>query len=156
MTIRRALTLIAASTSLIAAGVAGGGTATASAAGAIGDGAAGAAAATLTITPTEENNNQWYVTVSGTSSAVYPSGFNAVFRLWGEDWQFDDLRAGPDTSFFSPFSTSFGYTWRVGGGELNEDGEGRDELYAGVRLYDPATGREREKAETNRVYGHWR
>lgn len=136
----RKSTKLATAGAILAAGLAGGGVAS-------------AATATLTITPTEENNGHWYVSVSGTTSGVYSSGFSAVFRLWGEDFYTDDLRAGPDTSTFWPFETSFGYTWRVGSGELNEDWEGRDELYAGVRIF--ANGRQQEKAETNRVYGNW-
>jgi hypothetical protein len=140
--IRRTVALFAMATSLIAAGLAGGGAATAA-----------AATAKLTITPTGYNN-QYSVTVGGDVSGYYPSGVDVAVRLWGEDEWYDDLLAGPFVNYGFPGS-GFGREFLVSGRTLNEDWEGRDEIYAGVRVYDRRNGRQVETAETKRVYGYW-
>jgi hypothetical protein len=122
---------------------------------AVGASTASAAAANLTITPTA-TPNQHRVTVSGSVSNYYPRGVDIAVRLWGEDEWSDDLLVGPamgtvDGDFLpGQFSVSF----TVSGGTLNEDW-GRDELYAGVRIYNRSTGQQVQTAETNRLYGYW-
>lgn len=96
------------------------------------------------------------------------SGHRVVVRVWGEDPIHDDLLLGPYIlargSVWSPSyaaATPTGLTLRlwvvVANTALDEDSYPdpglRDELYAGVRLVDPA-GRTIRSAETNRVGGY--
>ena len=121
----------------------------------VGASTASAAAADLSLTPTG-SPNQYRVTVSGYVSNYYPRGVDIAVRLWGEDEWYDDLLVGPvigtmDGDFLpGPFTVSF----TVSGSTLNEDW-GRDELYAGVRIYNRSTGQQVQTAETNRLYGYW-
>ena len=90
--------------------------------------------------------------VQGTTG-FYPYGMRVAVRLWGEDEWYDDLLGGPFVETFPGgwYSISF----CMNRSTLNEDWEGRDELYAGVRVYDLATGSQKETVETNRLYGYW-
>ena len=121
----------------------------------VGASTASAAAANLTLAPTA-TPNQFRVTVSGYVSSYYPRGVDIAVRLWGEDEWSDDLLVGPVTGTMDgdflpgPFTISF----TVSGSTLNEDW-GRDELYAGVRIYNRSTGQQVQTAETNRLYGYW-
>ena len=75
-------------------------------------------------------------------------------RLWGEDEWYDDLLVGPISS---PTTSAACYSidFCANASTLDEDWEGRDELYAGVRVYDRATGRQIETVESNRFYGRF-
>jgi hypothetical protein len=122
----------------------------------VGASTASAAAANLTLTPTS-TPNLYRATVSGFVSNYYPRGADIAVRLWGEDEWYDDLLVGPvggtlDGDFLpGPFTISF----NVSGSTLNEDKGARDELYAGVRIYNHSTGQQVQTAETNRLYGYW-
>jgi hypothetical protein len=139
----RTAALIALATSVICAGIAGGGAATAA-----------AATAKLTITPTGYYN-QCRVTVGGTVAGLYANGFDTSIRLWGSDEWDDDLLAGPFVNYWGPYDSGFGREFTLSCSTLNEDWGARDEIYAGVRVYDRRTGRQTESAVTNRVDGYW-
>jgi hypothetical protein len=139
----RTAALIALATSLICAGIAGGGAATAA-----------AATAKLTITPTGYYN-QCRVTVGGTVAGLYANGFDTSIKLWGSDEWDDDLLAGPFVNYWGPYDSGFGREFTLSCSTLNEDWGARDEIYAGVRVYDRRTGRQTESAVTNRVDGYW-
>jgi hypothetical protein len=142
MRARRTLTLLATVTSLIVAGVAGGGAATAS-----------AATGTLSIPYTGCVNSQgtqydYTMRVHGTTN-YYPDGMRVEVRLWGEDEWYDDFLGGPYVASYD-WSGSYSIDFCVNRSTLNEDW-GRDELYAGVRVFDASTGKQREAVETNRI-----
>jgi hypothetical protein len=128
---------------LICAGIAGGGAATAA-----------AATAKLTITPTGYYN-QCRVTVGGTVAGLYANGFDTSIKLWGSDEWDDDLLAGPFVNYWGPYDSGFGREFTLSCSTLNEDWGARDEIYAGVRVYDRRTGSQTESAVTNRVDGYW-
>ena len=139
---RKNAALLAVATSFIVAGLGAGGVASAS-----------AADATLTIQRLQDENGITYneVTVNGTASRWFPGGRVAV-RLWGDDEWYDDLIDGPSWAWFD--GQTFTLTFWPLDCELDEDWDGTDEIYAGVRVYDGAN-RERETAETNRVEASW-
>ena len=139
---RRNTALIAVATSLIAAGLGAGGVQSAS-----------AATATLNIQRYQDEYGTYnYVAVSGTVSAWYGFGSRIAVRVWGDDKWDDDLLDGPANADFDGLYFSRA-VW-LSDSTLDEDWDGRDEIYAGVRVYDSA-GRQRETVETNRVYGYW-
>jgi hypothetical protein len=143
MAYRRRAALLAMATSFTLAGLGAGGVASAP-----------AADATLSIQRFQDEYGTYnYVTVQGTVSAWYGWNSRVVVRLWGDDRWSDDLLDGPaNADYFDGwyFVRSF---W-VSDSTLDEDWDGQDEIYAGIRVYDSA-GRQRETAETNRVYDHW-
>jgi hypothetical protein len=105
----RTAALMALATSLICAGIAGGGAATAA-----------AATAKLTITPTGYYN-QCRVTVGGTVAGLYANGFDTSVRLWGSDEWDDDLLAGPFVNYWGPYDSGFGREFTLSCSTLNED-----------------------------------
>jgi hypothetical protein len=143
MAVRSKIAVLAAATSLFAAGLAGVGAASAS-----------AATAKLTITPTGYGG-YYNVSVAGNVAGLYPQGFDVVVRLWGSDWQFDDLIAGPFTNYGAAYQPGYGREFQLHRSQLNEDPEGRDEIYAGVRIYDRRNGRQTEVVESNMVYDYY-
>jgi hypothetical protein len=77
-------------------------------------------------------------------------------RLWGDDEWSDDLRVGPLSYTYDLYGADWYWvSFCADRGNLNEDWDGRDELYAGVRIYDLATGYQKEKVESNRLYGYF-
>lgn len=113
---------------------------------------ASAATAQLSITPYEWAPGYWQVSVGGQVAGTYPQGFDAVIRIWGEDEWFDD-RLATTTTTSTPYDKYYGKTLLLSRATLNEDPEGRDEIYAGVRIYDRRTGSQAESVESNRF--HW-
>jgi hypothetical protein len=92
------------------------------------------------------------LTVQGTVP-WYGWGSRVVVRLWGDDSSYDDLLDGPaNADYFDGFN--FTRSFWIGDSTLDEDWDGQDEIYAGIRMYD-SSGTQRKAAETNRVYGHW-
>jgi hypothetical protein len=86
--------------------------------------------------------------VQGTTG-YYPSGMRVEARLWGEDEWSDDFLGGPYV-LSSAFSGFYMIDVCVNSSTLNEDW-GQDEIYAGVRVYDASTGKQREVVESNRI-----
>jgi hypothetical protein len=145
MQVRRAITRFALVASLIGAAVAGGGAASAS-----------AATATLSIPYTGcvgSTGKQYDYTmrVQGTT-AWYPAGMRVEVRLWGEDTWSDDFLGGPYVQSFP--GGGYQLSFCVNRSTLNEDW-GRDEIYAGVRVFNLATGRQTETVESNRIYDYF-
>jgi hypothetical protein len=98
-------------------------------------------------------NGVYRVTVSGSTSNI--SARKVVMRLWGEDYSYDDLLVGPYEACVGDIcGWSFSYSFLVSDSTLDEDWDGRDEIYAGVRVYN-RSGVQLEWAETNRVYGYY-
>jgi len=129
---RNAMALLAAATTLVAAGT--------------GASAASAAGGRLTITPAA--NGTYNVTVCGNVSNAYPGGAYTEIRLWGSDTFSDDFLFGPWTTTAVDFGF---YPCPEGGGgnisasflvsrsTLDEDW-GTDEVYAGVRARNNRNG----------------
>jgi hypothetical protein len=88
--------------------------------------------------------------VQGTTS--YQGDVREEFRLWGDDPYYDDLLAGPYVQHGSGGAIYFAFC--VNTGTLNEDW-GQDEIYVGVRVYNPVTGQQLDKAETNRIVNYF-
>jgi hypothetical protein len=108
--------------------------------------AASASAAQLSITPSAEFPGYYDVYVSGQFNTNAPS--TAVgMRLKGDDpWFNDDLGVSVSgTAYYGSFSL-YARVWH---GTLNEDPEGRDEVFATVRS---STG---WSADTNNVNGYF-
>ena len=80
------------------------------------------------------------------------NGARVEYRVWGDDPLSDDFLAGPyfSQSFFGNFYTGI----CINRSTLNEDW-GQDEIYVGVRVYNPTTGQLIEKIETNRITGNF-
>jgi hypothetical protein len=119
---------------------------------------ANAATATLSFAYTGCVNSygtqyDYTMRVQGTTG-YYSSGMRVEMRLWGEDQWYDDLLVGPISQSYD-WGGFYSIDFCVNRSTLDEDWEGRDELYAGVRIYDRATGAQREKVESNRLYGYW-
>ena len=77
-------------------------------------------------------------------------------RLWGDDEWYDDLLVGPFSSWYDQYGNDYySIDFCVNQSTLDEDWDGRDELYAGVRFYDLATGSLKAKVESNRLYGYY-
>ena len=120
-------------------------------------GTAGAATATLSIpyrgcVDGTGRNYDYTVRVQGTTR-YNPSDMRVEVRLWGDDQWSDDFLSGPylyvseETGFYS-------VDMCVNSSTLNEDW-GQDEIYASVRVYDPATGRQFDSGESNRIHGYF-
>jgi hypothetical protein len=146
MHVRKSLARFALVASLLGFGLAGAGAASAS-----------AATATLSIAYTGCENAygqqfDYTMRVRGTT-AYYPSGMRVEVRLWGEDEWSDDFLGGPyvHSTDFSGFYT---VDFCVNKSTLDEDW-GRDELYAGVRVFNRATGKQTETVESNRLYDYF-
>ncbi len=139
--LRKSLARVATVMSLMAVGVAGAGAATAS-----------AATAELTITPTGLGFNQYDVSVVGTVRNV-PTGSYVEIRLWDDDDFSDDFIVGPMRGEIIA-RRFFAHEFRVYGNQLDRDCcspfDGEEEIYAGVRVYDPS-GRQIDQVESNRV-----
>jgi hypothetical protein len=93
------------------------------------------------------------VRVAGT----YPSGLRIVWRVWGDDPHYDDFRAGPYTDIRQLPSTGLNTTVGLcanGNSTFDED-IGQDEIYFGIRIFDLATGAQREVVESNRIVGYF-
>ena len=137
MEIGRRARRVALAASLIAAGVTAVGASTA------------AAAASLKIENRGNGDCAWIVT--GASSSSWPGG-RVEARLWGDDPYYDDYLGGPLSLRYDGRS-SYGWTG-IPCSVLNEDIDGTDELYAGVRVYD-SSGRQRETTTTEVLSGNW-
>ena len=95
----------------------------------------------------------YLVSVYGRAAKYYnPTTTRAEVRLWGEDTFSDDFLAGPYTATWNG-SEAF-VEFAVSGGTLDEDW-GTDEIYAGIRIVDRATGKVLEGIETFRVTGNF-
>jgi hypothetical protein len=132
--LRKALMLVAAATSLI---FVGGGVATAS-----------ASTALLHITGPNQFN-QYKVKIEGDVGQTPRPGSVISLRLWGEDRWFNNVIYGP----FNPdnfVGRDFWTEFYVYGGQLDEDYGGEDEIYADIRVYD-ANGRQYESGRTGTV-----
>jgi hypothetical protein len=145
MQVRRSLARFALVASLMGACVAGTGAASAS-----------AATATLSIAYAGCVNSygqqfDYTMRVRGTT-ANYP-GMRVEVRLWGEDTWSDDFLGGPYVQSY-PFGGSYLIDFCVNRSALDEDW-GRDEIYAGVRVFNTATGKQTETAESNRIYDYF-
>jgi hypothetical protein len=90
--------------------------------------------------------------VSGTTR-YYPDGMRVEVRLWGDDSYSDDFLSGPFISYYEEGSSYF-VEFCVNKSTLDED-LGEDEIYAGVRVYDRATGSLRETVESNRIHDYF-
>jgi len=103
------------------------------------------------------NRFDYAIVVRGTVARSYPDGFSVTYRVWGDDPSSDDLLAGPFTvtgelpaSPGSPYEVSLCSNHDS---TFDED-IGTDEIYFGIRIFDNATGQQREVVESNRiVYG---
>ena len=98
-------------------------------------------------------NWDYTLVVQGTTSYYDDhDGARLEYRVWGDDSFSDDFLAGPyfSRSFFGSFYTGI----CINKSTLNEDW-GQDEIYVGVRVYDPTTGQLVEKVETNRITGYF-
>ena len=123
-----------------------------------GTGAASASAATATLSIAYAGCVNSYgqqfdytMRVRGTT-ANYP-GMRVEVRLWGEDTWSDDLLGGPYVQSY-PFGGSYLIDFCVNRSTLDEDW-GRDEIYAGVRVFNRATGKQTETVESNRLYDYF-
>jgi hypothetical protein len=77
-------------------------------------------------------------------------------RLWGDDSSYDDLLVGPFSRWYDWWGNdTYSIDFCVNQSTLDEDWDGRDELYAGVRFYDLETGHLKALVESNRLYGHF-
>ena len=77
-------------------------------------------------------------------------------RLWGDDQWYDDMLVGPVRHTHDWWGAStYWVDFCVNQSTLDEDWDGRDELYAGVRVYDLATGIQKGQVESNRLYGYY-
>jgi hypothetical protein len=123
--------------------------------GAVGVASASAATARLDIYRWQDEYGVVYnqVVVNGSASTWNPFGGHVEVRLWGDDQWNDDLLKGPERAGYFD-GLSFSHEWWVTDDELDEDWDGTDEIYAGVRIFDEH-GNRRETAETNRVRGSW-
>jgi hypothetical protein len=91
----------------------------------------------------------YLVSVYGRAAKYYnPTTTRAEVRLWGDDTSSDDFLAGPYTATWNG-SEAF-VEFAVSGATLDEDW-GTDEIYAGIRIVDRATGKVLEGIETFRV-----
>src|SRR5438045_3926230 len=132
MHIRRSLARTALEASLVGACV-----------GAAGAASASAETATLSIAYTGCVNSygqqfDYTMRVRGTAGN-YPS-MRVEVRLWGEDTWSDDFLGGPFVQSY-PFGGSYVIDFCVNSSTLDEDW-GRDEVYAGVRVFNAATGKQ--------------
>jgi hypothetical protein len=146
MSVRRIATVLATATSLVVAGVGAGGVATAA-----------AATAKLTIPYTGcvgSTGIQYDYTlrVEGTTG-YHPYGMRVDVRLWGEDEWYDDALGGPYVQSYD-WSGYYSVSFCANRSTLDED-IGQDELYAGVRVYDRATGAQKESVESNRIRAYF-
>ena len=95
----------------------------------------------------------YLVSVYGRAAKYYnPTTTRAEVRLWGDDTFSDDFLAGPYTATWNG-SEAF-VEFAVSGATLDEDW-GTDEIYAGIRVVDRATGKVLEGIETYRVTGNF-
>ena len=91
----------------------------------------------------------YLVSVYGRAAKYYnPTTTRAEVRVWGDDTFSDDFLAGPYTATWNG-SEAF-VELAVSGATLDEDW-GTDEIYAGIRIVDRATGKVLEGIETFRV-----
>ena len=145
MHIRKSLARFALVVSLTGACVAGTGAASAS-----------AATATLSIAYTGCVNAygqefDYTMRVRGTTANYQSMRIEA--RLWGEDEWSDDFLGGPYVQSYI-YGGSYILDFCVNKSTLNEDW-GRDEIYAGVRVFNGATGKQTESVESNRLYDYF-
>jgi hypothetical protein len=145
MHVRRTLTRFAMVASLIVAGVAGGGAASAS-----------AATATLSIAyagcvNSYDQQFDYTMRVRGTTANYLQR--RVEVRLWGEDTWSDDFLGGPYV-LSTPFGGFYQVDFCVNSSTLDEDW-GEDDIYAGVRVFNAATGRQTESVESNRIRGYF-
>ena len=124
----------------------------------VGAGTASAAAtATLKIysgcvTSDGSQDRQWDYTLVVQGTTSYQGEAREEIRLWGDDPSYDDLLAGPYTHRSS--GGYFYFAFCVNTGTLNEDW-GRDEIYAGIRVFSTATNQQVDKVETNRITNYF-
>ena len=116
---------------------------------------ASAATATLSLAYTGCTNAygqhfDYTMRVRGTTNLT--SRMRVEVRLWGEDTWSDDLLSGPHRQAYD-FGGFYSVDFCVNRSTLDEDW-GRDELYAGVRVYN-SVGRQVESVESNRLYDHF-
>lgn len=144
MYVRRSLARFALVASLILAGT--------------GAGAASASAATATLSiayagcvNSYGQHFDYTMRVRGTT-ANYQT-MRVEVRLWGEDTWSDDFLGGPYVQSY-PYGGSYLIDFCVNRSTLDEDW-GQDEVYAGVRVFDRATGKQTESVESNRIYDHF-
>jgi hypothetical protein len=90
--------------------------------------------------------------VQGTTNPLSWAATRVEIRLWGDDEWYDDLLRGPLYSYQDWSSLYYGIC--VNSSDLDEDW-GHDEVYAGVRWYSTATGKQYASAETNRIGGYF-
>jgi hypothetical protein len=145
MHVRKTLTRFAMVASAIVAGVAGGGAASAS-----------AATATLSIAyagcvNSYDQQFDYTMRVRGTTANYL--GMRVEVRLWGEDPWSDDFVGGPYVQSY-PYGGSYLIDFCLNKSTLDEDW-GRDEIYAGVRVFNTATGKQVETVESNRIYDYF-
>lgn len=97
------------------------------------------------------------ITVYVQTEQTYLNGFRVVWRVWGDDPSYDDLLAGPYTD---TYRGDRGPSQVIVGLCSNKDSTfdediGRDEIYFGIRIFDLATGAQREVVESNRILGNF-
>ena len=144
MHVRKSLARCALVMALIGACVAGTGAASAS-----------AATATLSIAYTGCTNaygQQFDYTMRVRGTTTTSARMRVEVRLWGEDEWSDDFLGGPYVQSYD-FGGFYLIDFCINKSTLDEDW-GRDELYAGVRIYNSA-GRQIESAESNRLYDYF-
>jgi hypothetical protein len=123
----------------------------------LGAGAASASAATATLSIpyagcTNSYGRQFDYTMRVRGTTATHDRMRVEMRLWGEDEWSDDLLVGPISQSYD-FGGAYTIDFCVNKSTLDEDW-GRDELYAGVRVYNSA-GRQIESVESNRLYDYF-
>jgi len=116
---------------------------------------ASAATATLSIPYTGCANaygQQFDYTMRVRGTTATHDRMRVEVRLWGEDEWSDDFLVGPISQSYD-FGGFYSVDFCINKSTLDEDW-GRDELYAGVRVYN-AAGRQIESVESNRLYDYF-
>jgi hypothetical protein len=144
MHVRTLLARFALAASLVGVGFATAGSASAS-----------AATATLSVAYSGCTNSygqhfDYTMRVRGTTATS--SRTRVEVRLWGEDEWSDDFLGGPYVQSYD-FGGFYWIDFCINKSALDEDW-GRDEIYAGVRVYN-AAGQQIETVESNRLYDHF-
>lgn len=111
-------------------------------------GLSGSAAAHLFVDRAGRVDRRWPLDEEGTTG-YHPSGMRVDVRLWGDDEWYDDALGGPYVQYYD-WSGYYSVSFCANRSTLDED-IGQDELYAGVRVYDRATGAQKESVESNRI-----
>jgi hypothetical protein len=86
-------------------------------------------------------------------TGYYQAGMRVEVRLWGEDSFSDDFLASR-VVVYETGQSSYTVDFCLSRSTLDED-VGEDDIYAGVRVFDLATGRQTEITQSNRIYRYF-